>query len=58
MEEIKKVVANLAGEEKVRYLRGLRDGADLCQIICDDRKFGLASNKEFQAFLNYLDEEK
>ena len=56
--EIKKAVAALSGEEKTKYLRGLRDGVDLSQIICDEKKtFDLAADAEFRAFLDYLDSE-
>ena len=55
--DMKEVAAHLSAEERKTYLRGVRDGMDLSQLIADDNKWPLAGNKTFQDFLDYLDEQ-
>ena len=54
-EKIRQKADALKGEEQIKYLRGLRDGADLSMLIADDNGLKLAGKATFQSFLDYLD---
>jgi hypothetical protein len=56
IDDIKRQAASLQGEERRRYLRGVRDGLDLAKLICDEKKqFDLAADPGLRVFLNLLD---
>lgn len=56
LEQIKQIGAVLSGDQKKKYLSGLRDSADFAQVLCDEnKKFDLAADPTFRALLDYLD---
>ena len=57
IEFIKSNAAKMSEENKVKYLRGVRDGLDLAVLIAKENRFLLAENATLLGFLDYLDQE-
>ena len=56
IDDIKRQAASLQGQERRKYLSGVRDGLDLAKLICDEKKqFNLAADPVFRVFLRDLD---